>query len=214
MGTGRICLLIFLIAIISACSLLFLFSKPILELLASGLVVEDKLQNSDAAVVLGGAAPSRVLEAIDLYNSGYVSNIIITRGGMPEGVDHLRTKDILYPEEADLNESVAKQFGITEKNLILLPGRVYSTKEEAELIKEYAIKKGCKSIIITTSKSHSKRAEIIFGRVFKNTGIKLIIRPTKYDSFDPRNLNFNNNHWKNVVLEYQKLFYYYAEELI
>jgi len=101
-----------------------------------------------------------------------------------------------------------------KKDLILLPGRVYSTKEEAEIIKEYAIRKGYESIIVTTSKSHSKRAEIIFSRVFKNTGIKLIIRPTKYDSFDPRNLNFNNNHWKNVVLEYQKLFYYYVDELM
>jgi len=184
------------------------------ELIASGLVVEDKLQKSDAAVVLGGTAPSRVLEAIDLYNNGYVSSIIITRGGLPEGVDHLRTKNIIYPEEADLNKSVAKQLGINEKVLILLPGRVYSTKEEAEFIKEYSIRKGYKSIIVTTSKSHSKRAEIIFSRVFKNTGIKLIIRPTKYDSFDPRNLNFNNNHWKNVVLEYQKLFYYYVDELM
>jgi len=183
-------------------------------MLASGLVVEDKIRKSDAAVVLGGAAPSRVLEAIDLYNSDYVSSIIITRGGMHEGADYLRTKDILYPEEADMNKSVAKQLGINEKDIILLPGRVYSTKEEAELIKEYAIKKDYKSIIVTTSKSHSKRAEIIFGRVFKNTGIKLIIRPTKYDSFDPRNLNINKNHWKDVVLEYQKLFYYYADELM
>jgi len=214
MRTGRLFFLILLIALISACSLLFLFSKPILELLASGLVVEDKLQNSDAVVVLGGTAPSRVMEAIDLYNSGYVSSIIITRGGLPEGADYLRSKNIIYPEEADLNKMIANKLGIGAKNLILLPGRVYSTKEEAEFIKEYAIKKGYKSIIVTTSKSHSKRAEIIFSRVFKYTGIKLIIRPTKYDSFDPRNLNINKNHWKNVVLEYQKLFYYYADELM
>jgi len=213
MRTGRL-LLIILIVIISACSFLFIFSNPLLKFLASGLVVNQNIVKSDAVIVLGGGSPSRILEAIDIYNSGLVPKIIITRGGQPEGSDYLKSRNIIFPEEADLNKFVAEKLGINKKDIILITGRVYSTKEEAKAIKEYAFINDYKSVVITTSKSHSKRAELIFKRVFKNTGIKVTIKPSKYDGFDPENLDKNKNYWKEVVLEYQKMLYYYAGEIL
>lgn len=209
MKSGRL-LLIFFFLIMSAFFFSFLFSGPLLQFLASGLVVNQEIKKSDAVVVLGGASPSRVLGAVDIYNKGLASNIIITRGGKPEGKDFLTSRNIDFPEEADINLSVLNSLGIKSKNVYLLPGRVYGTLEEAIAIKNFAKKKGFKSLIITTSKSHTKRSSIIFNNVFKNSGIKIYINPTSYDSFDPENLEKNQNHWKNVILEYQKIFYYYA----
>lgn len=212
MRAGRL-LLFLIILIITACSLLFIFSGPVLKLLASGLVVDQQIEKSEVVAVLGGSSPSRVLEAIDIVGSGHASSIIITRGGKPEGLDYLSSENIDYPEEADLNKYVANKLGIKDKDIIFLPGRVYSTKEEAGAIKKLALQNGYRSIIVTTSGSHAKRAEIIFNRVFRNSGIKIIIRPTKFDSFDPLNLGKSKIHWKEVILEYQKIFYYYAGEI-
>lgn len=213
MRAGRF-LLILIILIFSVCSLLFIFSAPILKLLATGLVVDQQIEKSDAVVVLGGSSPSRVLEAIDILNNGHASKLIISRGGKPEGLEYLNSKDIDFPEEADLNKFVANKRGVNDKEIILLPGRVYSTREEAEAIKKIALQNDYKSIIVTTSKSHSKRSALIFKRIFKNSGIDITIRPSKYDSFDPNNLNKNKNHWKEIVLEYQKIIYYYTGEFL
>ena len=212
MRTGRF-ILILIILLISACSLFFIFSSPVLKLLASGLVINQPVVKSDAVIVLGGRSPSRILEAIDILKAGLAANIIITRGAKPEGSEYLSSRNISYPEEADRNISVAEKLGINEKDIVLLPGRVYSTKEEAEAIKDFALKNGYESLIITTSKSHSRRSEIIFTRVFKDSGINVLIKPSKYDSFDPDNLDINKNHWKEVVLEYQKIFYFYKSEI-
>jgi len=212
MRTGRF-ILILIILLISACSLFFIFSGPVLKLLASGLVVNQPIIKSDVVIVLGGNSPSRILEAIDILKAGLAANIIITRGAKPEGSEYLSSRNISYPEEADRNILVAEKLGINEKDIFLLPGRVYSTKEEAEAIKDIALKNGYKSLIIATSKSHSRRAELIFKRIFKNSGINVLIKPSKYDSFDPDNLDINKNHWKEVVLEYQKIFYFYKNEI-
>jgi len=61
MRTGRF-ILILIILLISACSLFFIFSNPVLKLLASGLVVNQPIIKSDAVVVLGESSPSRILE--------------------------------------------------------------------------------------------------------------------------------------------------------
>jgi len=43
--------------------------------------------------------------------------------------------------------------------------------------------------------------------------MNVLIKPSKYDSFNPNNLDINKNHWKEVVLEYQKIFYFYKSEI-
>ena len=129
MRAGR-SLLIILIVLIFACSFLFIFSTPLLKKLANGLVVSDKIQNSDAVLVLGGSSPARVLEAIDIHNDGQADKILITRGGSPEGADFLRSRNITFPEEADLNIFVAGEMGLDKNDLLILPGRVYLRKKQ------------------------------------------------------------------------------------
>src|SRR6056297_2829786 len=42
------------------------------------LVHEDELRKCDAAVVLTGEIPSRILQGIDMYEEGYVNKIIMS----------------------------------------------------------------------------------------------------------------------------------------
>ena len=111
MRTGRF-LLILIILLISACSLFFIFSDPVLKHLASGLVVNQPIIKSDAVVVLGGSSPSRILEAIDIHNAGLAANIVITCAAKPDGSEYLSSRNISYPEEADRNILVAEKLGI------------------------------------------------------------------------------------------------------
>lgn len=210
--TYTLSLLFILILIIF--TIVFLYSNLIIKILASNLVVDDNLKKADAIVLLGGGDPSRLLEAIDLYNSGYSEKIIITRGGKPEGLEYLESKGIEYPEEHEINTYIADQLNIGENTLILLPGRVYSTKEEAESIRDFSIKNGFKTLIVTTSKYHSKRSKIIFNDVFKGSDIDIIVKSSDYESFNDGDLSLNRNNWKYIIFEYQKLLYYYADELI
>ena len=189
MRTGRF--LLILIILISACSLFFIFSDALLKHLASGLVVNHKVIKSDAVFVLGGGSPSRALEAIDIHNDGMAELIVLSRGGKPDGIDYLRSRNIKYFETAERDSKLANQLGVPKKNIVILPERLYSTREEAEAIKEFSLKNGYTSIIIATSMSHSRRTELTFNRIFKDSGINVIIKPTRYDSFDPKDLDKN-----------------------
>ena len=53
-------------------------------------------------------------------------------------------------ETAERDSKLANQLGVSKKDIVILPGRLYSTREEAEAIKEFALTNGYTSIIIAT----------------------------------------------------------------
>ena len=59
----------------------------------------------------------------------------------------------------------------------------------------------------------AKALGIVTRPVIVGPATYVLIGKEKYDSFDPDNLSKNENHWKSVVLEYEKLFYYYISEI-
>jgi uncharacterized SAM-binding protein YcdF (DUF218 family) len=64
-------------------------------------------------------------------------------------------------------------------------------------------KNGYKSILLITSKWHSKRAYLTFRSALKNDGIKIVIQPSKYDTFRPDVWWKNRNDAKLVFDECQ-----------
>lgn len=206
--------IILLILILITFLFVILYPKLLIHTLASNLVTEDPIKKADAIVVLGGGDPSRLLEAIELHNEGLSGKIIITRGGEPDGLDYLISKGISYPEEPELSRFIAKSLNLDENTLILLPGRVYGTKDEAESVRDYSEENGLGTLIVTTSAYHTKRAKIIFNDVFEGSNIFVMIKPSRFESYDAEGLSTNKSYWKYVIFEYQKLLYYYADEII
>lgn len=138
---------------------------------------------SDAAIVLGGLsvpdvstpdhlefnrAAERITEAVDLWRSGRVRNLLITSGN-GELVDSAA--------EAPGLAAWAQKQGVPEK-AIAVEARSRNTKENAELSLPIVRERGWKSLVLVTSAVHMKRSEAIFKKAgYASDGKTLVVWP-------------------------------------
>jgi uncharacterized SAM-binding protein YcdF (DUF218 family) len=191
--------------------ILFLSDEYLLRQIGHLLVFEQTPQKADVIVVLNGRDTERSLAAVDLYNRGYSKLILMARGSKQPGSDEFWKR-----VGSDWNSKIFFQraieaMGIPHTSFKMIGHGVTSTYDEAKVAKRFVNKNGYKSILLVTSKWHSKRAYLTFRSVFdKDTEAKkrITIHPSKYDTFDP------DNWWKTgvdaelVFGEYVRLIYY------
>lgn len=207
-------LLIFAIFILITISFVTFYHNPILISLGEYLVTEYPLDKADAIAVLSGGIPDRILEAVDIYKQGYAPLIILTKDEKPEGYDELMKLGIRIPEGHDLNQMIAVKLGVSTTSIIIIDKRVDSTYSEMRVLYDFLKDRNLKSVILVTSKSHTTRATKLLNFVTDGKKVKVITRPSKYDTFDPTNWWRVRKDWKQIIFEYQKLVHYYLFALI
>lgn len=147
------------------------------------LVIEEPLERSQAIVVLSGRMPLRVLEAARLYRAGYSSQIWLTRSAEPGKA--LGTMDIPYFGEDFYNERVLTHQGVPPDAIHVLTQPINNTADEIELVaSELAHYGGSASVIIVTSKPHTRRVRALWQRLARGRG-RAIVRAAADDPFDP-----------------------------
>ena len=178
------------------------------------MVVEDTPQTVDAVIVLMGSGPDRMLGAVDIYKQGYSDKIIMVRN-MVSGYDLAAELGVVIPHAVDIAKDVAVQLGVPDECIEILPGDALSTGDEAVIVREYLKKKSqANSLMIVTSKYHSRRSKVLFVKAMKSLDreIKIISCPTKYDNFNATQWWKNREDMKLGVLEYFKLLNFYVRE--
>ena len=203
---------IFLIVIIYF--LIISYHAPILAGIGRYLIKSDNPIESDLAVCLAGGNIERGMATADLYKEGLVSRILITREERPDGYDLLDKAGITYPETVDLLKMLLQEAGVPDNVIMSSETQVNSTMSEAILVRKIAEEEQIKSIIIVTSPHHTRRSWFTFREVFKDSGIRLSMMPSKYSGFDPRNWWKKRKYVREVIIEYQKLIFYRIKYLI
>ena len=198
----------FLFTIIILFIILLEYHTAFLTFAGNYLVLEHKPERVDLIVCLGGNNIERGLAVSDAYNAGLAPLIYISRPRVPDGYDMLEGKNVKYPEEADLLEVFLKDLKIPEKAVIRDDTYVENTFDEAVCAKKEVVKRGFKSLIITTSPTHSRRAWRTFKKVFEGTGVMIYSLPTEYSNYNPETYWRERKYLKEVILEYQKFLFY------
>ncbi|MFC1883557.1 YdcF family protein [Thermodesulfobacteriota bacterium] len=198
--------IIFLAIVIYA--MVSLYQVPILRFMGRFLVIEQPLKKADAMLCLSGAPIERGLAASDLFVKGLAPKVIITRGPLPDGLNHLEKIGVEYQEPRDLLLNILKRRGVPGSSCFIDDRIVTSTFSEAALVKTIIDKEGYKSIIIITSPFHTRRAWLTFKEVLKDSNVDLIIYGSPYSDFSPEGWWKNRRYTKKVIIEYQKLIYY------
>lgn len=178
----------------------------------SFLVRDDKLDPADFIVVLMGSGPDRMLEAVDLYKAGYSKKIIMVVNHR-RGDELLKSRNVSIPSDPDLNKSVGIQLGVPAGSVDILPYGADSTRDEARCIKRYLhAHPELKSIIIVSSRYHTKRAGIIFEQILDtgNNRLKIAVCPSRYDTFDEKDWWKSREDVEQILAEYIKLIMLYT----
>lgn len=188
--------------------LLSYFHAPILTRIGSYLIVQHPLEKADLVVCLMGRPVERGLEAAEVYSKGFAPQIIMAREELPEGYAVLGEKKVHYPESRDLLAMMLQGLGVPRSALFTSERFVGSTFDEAQAIRELVTKKRCSSLILVTSPTHTRRAWVTFKKVFEKDEVKIVVRPSQYTDFKPDDWWKTEKYVQEVIIEYQKLFYY------
>jgi uncharacterized SAM-binding protein YcdF (DUF218 family) len=159
------------------CVALYLARHPLMRFAAEGLVVEDKLEKSDAIILLSddNFYADRATRAAELYRQNLAATVVASgiRLRPYAGISELMTHDLI-------------ERGVPKERIVPFPQDADDTREEAEALKTLVAQKGWKSVIIVTSNYHTRRARYIFRKVFPSD-VKIAMASARDADFDPSN---------------------------
>jgi uncharacterized SAM-binding protein YcdF (DUF218 family) len=145
------------------------------------LVVEDPLVHADAIVILSGRLPERALEAARVYQAGYADQVWISPPVSP--VDELKAMHISFLGEDFYNEKVLIAKGVPPDAIRILDRPDENTEAEVRQIVEDLRPLKFHSVIIVTSKPHTRRVRTIW-RKLVGSDPRLIVHYAPDDTYD------------------------------
>jgi uncharacterized SAM-binding protein YcdF (DUF218 family) len=149
------------------------------------LVVEDPLVRARAIVVLSGAMPLRAIEAAKLYRDGYAPEVWLTHSTEPGAT--LQEMGVPFYGEDYYNKLVLIHEGVPPQAIHVLEPPIVNTADEIRVAAATLTRANGDSLIIVTTKAHTRRVRLLWRRLAKGQG-RAIVRAAGTDPFDPR-------HW-------------------
>jgi len=145
------------------------------------LVVEDPLTHADVILVLSGRLPERAVEAAKVYKAGYADQVWISPPVSP--VDDLKAMNISYLGEDFYNEKVLIAQGVPADAIRILERPDANTEAEVRQSVENLRALEFHSVIIVTSKPHTRRVRTIW-RKLVGSEPRLMVHYPVDDTFD------------------------------
>jgi uncharacterized SAM-binding protein YcdF (DUF218 family) len=175
---GIVWKLIVLLCFVALCGFVYLIRHPLLRAAGGYWVVEDRLERSDALIVLSddNFYADRVTRAAELFRLG-MAPVVVASGR------RLRP----YAGIAELMEHDLMERGVPKNAVLRVPHMSDNTREEAEALWPVVEGHHWRRVIVVTSNSHTRRARYIFKRVFPVT-VGVQVAPARDFEYDP-------NHW-------------------
>jgi uncharacterized SAM-binding protein YcdF (DUF218 family) len=149
------------------------------------LVVRDPLVHADAIVVLSGRLPERALEAARLYHAGYAEQIWISQPVSP--AEELKAMNIFFLGEDFYNEKVLLAQGVPVDAIHILEQPSANTEEEVREISQTLRWNNSHSVIVVTSKPHTRRVRTIWRKLVGSDPHAIV----RYANDDP----YDGAHW-------------------
>ena len=196
--------------------ILILFHQWFLSSLGHFLIHNQNFDQADVAVVLntGSAIYPRLIEAADLYTQGKVKKIVINGNRKTDTL--IKLESMGYRPANPWYENHLRIFevlGVPRTAVMSISGDlVYDTVSEAKLVGDMLLENGIKSIVVTTSKSHTKRAAYIWNELYSE---QLIIysKSAKSDPFNPDAWWHDGRQIRWVMAEYGGWFFLYWKKI-
>jgi len=191
--------------------LLYFSRASWLGYLGHSLVVDDPSATAEVAIVLttGVDYLPRLLQAAQLYRDKRVKKILINGNRKTDAIRELEKQGFIpackWPENS---LRILEMYGVPRQQVWTVSAEnVFDTVSEAQTIKPFLINNGVSSVIITTSKFHTRRARYVWRKVMgKEEGI--YTSAATGDPFDPDSWWQHGRQVKQVMGEYGGMAYY------
>lgn len=191
--------------------LLYVFRAGWLGYLGRSLVADNLSATADVAVVLSTGVDylPRLLQAAHLYREKRVKKILINGNRKTDAIRELEKRG--FVPACDWSENslrILEMHGVPREEVWAVSAEdVFDTVSEAQTIKPFLQNNGVNSLIITTSKFHTRRALYIWRKVL-GTDNNIYISAAVDDPFDPDSWWQDGRQVKQVMGEYGGMAYY------
>lgn len=184
-----------------------LFYKFWLTRLGAFLIHHDRIEPADAILVLGGGRGERILQGVELYKKNYGRTILMT-GEFFEPLFYQKTLHWALQGKA-----LAHSRGVPNERIIPILNSL-STRDDATLSRAECEKRGFKSLIVISEPFHTKRAYYTFKKVYKNSGIKVMLYPVQNSWYKKDTWWLSEKGLLTANEEYVKFMYYLLKRYI
>jgi uncharacterized SAM-binding protein YcdF (DUF218 family) len=182
-----------LLGIVLLCALIFFL------FIGRWLVVEDPLEKAQAIVVLSGRMPIRAMEAAQIYREGYAPKVWLTHSAEPGA--SLEAMGISYVGEDTYNMRVLMHEGVPANDIRVLEPAIVNTADEVAAISEALRESKGETVILVTTKVHTRRVRILWNRLATGRG-RALVRAASDDPFEPRRWWRTTSDALDVVREF------------
>jgi uncharacterized SAM-binding protein YcdF (DUF218 family) len=162
------------------------------------LVVEEPLRNAAAIAVLSGRMPERALEAARIYNQGYAPRVWLTHTTEPGAT--LEKLAVQYVGEERYDKELLIHEGVPASAIDVLEPPIANTADEMTTIGSTLAKERGGTVILVTSKVHTRRVRALWNRLAGRDGTA-IVRGDSEDTYDPAHWWRNTTDALDVVRE-------------
>jgi uncharacterized SAM-binding protein YcdF (DUF218 family) len=145
------------------------------------LVRQDPLQKATAIAVLSGYMPDRALEAAHIYRQGYAPKVWLTHSTEPGAT--LAKLSVRFDGEEEYDKKVLMHEGVPESAIAVLDPPILNTADEMHTIGGELGKEGRGTVILVTSKVHTRRVRALWKRLAGQDGTA-VVRGVSDDAFD------------------------------
>jgi uncharacterized SAM-binding protein YcdF (DUF218 family) len=177
---------------------------------ARALIVDAPLASADVIVVLSGSSAyvERTQKAAELFRQGRAPLVLLTNDHTRGGWSSALQRNPYFVERA--TDELIKE-GVPAERIRIVPGLASSTRDEALILKDYALAHGLRSLLVVTSAYHSRRALSSLRQSFAGTGTTIGLEPALMGSLTPSAMFWwlQPQGWRTVGGEYVKLIYYW-----
>jgi uncharacterized SAM-binding protein YcdF (DUF218 family) len=191
-----------MLLVLGGCSILILLLALVAFFQAgSWLVQEDTLQKAPVVVVLSGGLPERALAAADIFKSVGAIEVWLTEPLQPgAAMQQLR---LPYSGEEQYSRMVLIDRGVPPAAIRTLDPPINNTAEELKAVYAELQKRPNLTVIVVTSKAHTRRVRAIWKVVSQGAAAKrLLVRAAPSDPFDAEHWWRSTNDALSVVREY------------
>jgi hypothetical protein len=167
------------------------------------LVLEEPVARADAIVVSLDSGGAGALEAADLVQSGIATKVGVF-ADPPSGEDHEFIRRGLPYENAGIRQAQQlRALGVTD--VVEIP-RIYAgTQGIGQALQAWCDRHHLRSIVFVAARDHSRRLRRVLDREMKGHPVHVMVRPSRYSSFDPDRWWSNRSGIRTEIVELQKL---------
>lgn len=177
---------------------------------AINLIVRLPLDHADVIVVLSGSASykERATKAAELYRARIAPSVVLTNDNNQGGWSKEEQRNPYYYERA--RQQLILE-GVSPNDITVLLDPVYSTHDEAVVLRRSLEPTTFRSMLVVTSAYHSRRALWTLRQSFGGTVMRIGIEPVLAAGQTPKPATWwlHLQGWEDVALEYVKMAYYW-----